>query len=234
MSCFKLPKGLIKDLEVLTRKFWWGYGDGNRKVHWVHWKKLCQDKDMGGMGFKEIEKFNDASLAKQVWRMINNPNSLRHRVFKARFFPTCSILEAKDSNTGSYVWKSILSARDVIQKGMVWRIGNGQNVRIKEDRWLPGSHRSPIISPLPTVAAKTKVQTLINPKLGVWRADRVNRLFLLQEAAAILGIPLSRWCPPEKIAWGCTPSGVFSTSSTYKLLVSGVDESQAETSNRYA
>ena len=117
MSCFKLPKGLIKYLEVLTRKFWWGYGDGSRKVHRVHWKKLCQDKDMGGMGFKEIEKFNDASLAKQVWRMINNPNSLRHRVFKARFFPTCSILEAKDSNTGSYVWKSILSARDVIQKG---------------------------------------------------------------------------------------------------------------------
>ena len=36
MSCFKLPKGLIKDLEVLTRKFWWGYGEGSRKVHWVH------------------------------------------------------------------------------------------------------------------------------------------------------------------------------------------------------
>ena len=80
-----------------------GIWDGNRKVHWVHWKKLCQDKDMGGMGFKEVEKFNDASLAKQVWRMINNPNSLRHRVFKARFFPTCSILEAKDSNIWSYV-----------------------------------------------------------------------------------------------------------------------------------
>ena len=114
MSCFKLPKGLIKDLEVLTCNFWWGYGDGSRNVHWVHWKKLCQDKEMGGMGFKEIEKFNDALLAKQVWRMINNPNSLCHRVFKARFFPTCSILEAKDSNSGSYTWKSILSARDGI------------------------------------------------------------------------------------------------------------------------
>ena len=225
MSCFKLPKGLIKYLEVLTRKFWWGYGDGSRKVHWVHWKKLCQDKDMGGIGFKEIEKFNDALLAKQVWRMINNPNSLCHRVFKARFSPTCSILEVKDSNTGSYAWKSILSARDVIWKGMVWRIGNGQYVRIKEDRWLPSSHRSPIISPLPTVAAETKVQTLINPELGVWRADCVNRLFLLQEVAAILGIPLSRQCPLDKIAWGCTPLGVFSTSSAYKLLVSRVDES---------
>ena len=65
------------------------------------------------MGFKEIEKFNDSLLTKQVWRMINNPNSLCHRVFKARFFPNCSILEAKDSSIGSYAWKSILSARDV-------------------------------------------------------------------------------------------------------------------------
>ena len=209
MSCFRLPKGLIKDLEVLTHKFWWRYGDGSRKVHWVHWKKLCQDKDMGGMGFKEIEKFNDALLAKQVWRMINNLNSLCHRVFKARFFPTCSILEAMDSNTGSYAWKSILSARDVILKGMVWRIGNGQNIRIKEDRWLPVSPKSPITSPLPTVAVETKVQTLINLELGVWRADHVNQLFLLQEVAAILGIPLSRRCPLDKIAWGCTPSGVL-------------------------
>ena len=60
----------------------------------------------------------------------------------------------------------------------MWCIGNKQNVRIKEDRWLPGSHKSPIISPLPSVAAETKVQTLINPELGVWRADCVNQLFL--------------------------------------------------------
>ena len=143
-------------------------------------------------------------------------------------------MEANDSNSGSYAWKSILSARDVIRKGMVWRIGNGQNVRIKEDRWLPGSPRRSILSPLPSVAAETKVQTLINPELGVWRADRVNQLFLPQEADAILGIPLSRRCPPDKIAWGCTPSGVFSTGSAYKLLASEVEDSQAETSNRSA
>ena len=57
--------------------------------------------------------------------MINNPDSLCHRVFKARFFPDCSILEAKDSTLGSYAWKSIIGARDVIREMMVWRIGNG-------------------------------------------------------------------------------------------------------------
>ena len=80
------------------------------------------------MGFKEIEKFNDALLAKQVWRMIKNPDSLCFTVFKARFFPNCSILEAQDSVVGFYAWKSIISAMDVIWKGMVWRIGNGQSV----------------------------------------------------------------------------------------------------------
>ena len=38
------------------------------------------------MGFKEIEKFNEALLAKQVWRMMNNSDTLSYKVFKARFF----------------------------------------------------------------------------------------------------------------------------------------------------
>ena len=113
-SCFKLPKGLIKELEVLISKFWWGHNRDSRKVHWVKWERLCKAKEVGGMGFKEIEKFNETLLAKQVWRMINNSDSLCYRVFRARFFPNCSILKAKDSIIRFYVWKSIIRARDVI------------------------------------------------------------------------------------------------------------------------
>ena len=148
MSCFKHPKGLVKELEILIRKFWLGYNGDNRKVHWVKRDRLCEAKEVGGLGFKEIEKFNDSLLAKQVWRMINNPNSLCHRVFKARFFPNCSILEAKDSTVSSYAWKSILSARDVICKSVVWRIRNGQSMRIKKDNWLPVKSHRKVISPL--------------------------------------------------------------------------------------
>ena len=77
------------------------------------------------MGFKEIEKFNDALLDKQVWCTMHNSDSLCYKVFKARFFPDCSILGAKDCTVGSYSWKSILSARDVVRKRMVWQAGNG-------------------------------------------------------------------------------------------------------------
>ena len=125
ISCFKLPKSLIQELETTIHKFWWGYNSDIQKNHWVKWECLCEAKENQCMGFKRIETFNDALLAKQVWRMIHNLESLCFKVFKAKFFLDCSILKDRESTQGSYAWKSILGAWDVIKKGMVWRIGNG-------------------------------------------------------------------------------------------------------------
>jgi len=153
---------LIKEIEVLICKFWWAYNGDSRKVHWLKWEKLCAAKEVGSLGFKEIKKSNMALLAKQVWRMLENPNSLCYKVFKAYFFPDCSILDAKESASGSYAWKSILSAREVIEQGMVWRIGDGRFVCIKEDKWLLGPVARPVSSPLPDIPPDAKVHSLID------------------------------------------------------------------------
>ena len=102
MGCFKLSIGLCNDIETLIRKFWWGHCGDSRKIHWFWWDELTKSKFVGGIGFRDLAMFNDSLLEKKTWRLLHNKNSLFYKVFKARFFPNCSIMEVKDSSSGSY------------------------------------------------------------------------------------------------------------------------------------
>ena len=82
------------------------------------------------MGFRDLKAFNLALLAKQGWRILQQPNSLVHRVYKAKYFPKETFLDAQVGRRPSYVWRSILAARDIIKKGSWWCIGNGQRIHI--------------------------------------------------------------------------------------------------------
>ena len=109
------------------------------------------------MGFKDLSRFNDALLAKQTWRLLHDKSSLFYRVFKARFFPTCSIMEATCPSSASYAWKSIIKGRDVIKRGVIWRIGDGRSIHIWGDRWLPQKNLALVLSPRLDGWAEAKV-----------------------------------------------------------------------------
>ena len=55
---------------------------------------MCYSKFEGGLGFRNLQAFNLAMLAKQAWRILTNPTSLIARVFKTRYFPYADILSA--------------------------------------------------------------------------------------------------------------------------------------------
>ncbi|XP_050258802.1 uncharacterized protein LOC126703770 [Quercus robur] len=110
-------KGLCDDIESMVRNFWWGQRQQEPKMNWVSWKTMCMPKAQGGMGFRNLQAFNKVMLAKQLWRILQNPNSLVARVLKAKYFPTKDILNANLGSSPSYSWRSIHSSLDVIRKG---------------------------------------------------------------------------------------------------------------------
>uniref|UniRef100_A0A2N9IZ60 Reverse transcriptase domain-containing protein n=1 Tax=Fagus sylvatica TaxID=28930 RepID=A0A2N9IZ60_FAGSY len=218
MHCFKLPKKLCSDLEGIIQNFWWGHKDAARKVHWLKWSSLCRPKCRGGMGFRELMKFNEALLAKQVWRLLHNKESLFYKVFKAKFFPHGTVMEARHSTCASYPWKSILNARHVITKGTRWRIGNGLSTRIWHDKWLPPPSSGNPITPPCVLPHDVCVSSLILDTPAIWNTSLIEQIFSPGDVQLITGLVLSSRRGEDKLIWSREKCGIYSVRSAYRLL----------------
>ena len=137
MSCFQLPKKTCRNLTSISSKFWWGAINGEKKVHWISWEKMCASKREGGLGFRDHEGLNQALLAKQAWQILTTPSSLCARVLKARYFKDESILSATIPSNSSFTYRNILHGRDLLREGLVWRVGDGSRINIHHDNWIP-------------------------------------------------------------------------------------------------
>ena len=160
------------------------------------------------MGFRDIAMFNDSLLAKQAWRLLKNPESLFYKVFKARFFPNCTILEAKHTSGGSHAWNSILHGRYILLRGCRWRIGNGKAVSIWQHHWLPRKHPPQVLSPMVDTLADAKVATLIEETSRQWNHEMIDGIFNPLEAELIKAIPLSRCEAEDSLFWPFTNNGI--------------------------
>jgi hypothetical protein len=174
---------------------------------------------MGGIGFRDLRKFNEAFLAKQVWRLMNDTSSLFYQVFKVKFFPHYSILETETKTRGSYAWQSIMKAREVILKGGAWRVGNGKSIKIWKHHWLLEDNHRSIITHGPQLLQECTVdQLILQPKME-WDTSVIDKLFLPYDAEAIKNIPLSDRAPSDMFCWTGTSNGCYTIKSGYQILL---------------
>ncbi|KAA3453480.1 reverse transcriptase [Gossypium australe] len=219
MSCFLFPKALCERIESKLAHFWWQKGAGKRGIHWCKWKYLCRPKEEGGLAFRNMAQFNLCLLAKQGWRLLLFPDSLVAQVFKAKYYSNSDFLNSRLGNSCSYVWRSIWATKDILQRGLIWRVGTGQDISISEDAWIPNYSNGRLLSRFVNLQCGN-VAELINSSKREWDKGLILNTFSVDVADLILRIPLSQYPHVDRVAWRGEPSGEFSVRSSYKLLQS--------------
>lgn len=119
----------------------------------------------------------------------------------------------------SYTWRSILHGFKALEKGLIWRVGDGTQVRIWEDPWIPCSVTRRPITPRGNVLL-SKVSELIDPATGGWDAQLVRDIFWDEDVTNILATP-TRMGRNDVIAWHFDTKGRFSVKSAYHVLEDG-------------
>ena len=131
-------------------------------------------------------------------------NSLLYRVLKAKYFPTGDFVHTSIGHNPSYTWRSLISAQRLVIEGLRWRVGNGANIKVWQDRWLPWGSSHSVISPRIFLSADTKVADLIDSSTAKWKSEVIDSLFIAHEAELIKKIPLSATLPADKLVWAKT------------------------------
>ena len=214
MSLFKLPKNLCNNINSSLTKYWWGQNKDERKIHWINWRRLCNHKKKGGMGFQDLHAFNLAMFAKQAWRLIHHTRSLFYRVYKARYFPRCSFLEAELGNNPSLFWRSLLVARDVIKARSQWQVGDGHTIGVSTHVWLNQAPRFRNAPP-----PNLLVCDLIDGQTRQWDRGKLFDIFERQTIKDILTIPLTGLHTQDCFFWKENRSRTFSVKSAYQVFL---------------
>ena len=107
--------------------------------------------------------------------------------------------------------------RNVLEKGLRWRIGNGEQLLVYQSQWIPRSITFQPISP-PSLSPDTIVAKLISEEQS--RKEAVIRQhFLKEDADQILKIPLPRQPKPDQVLWHYDKKGNYSVKSGYQVAM---------------
>jgi ribonuclease HI len=152
------------------------------------------------------------------------------RLYKARYFPNCSLFESKIGHNPSYAWRGIWKAREILMNGCRWKVGNGTKIKVMSEPWLRGHEEAWVSSPQTQGAYNITVNDLMVPNMKLWDKEKIESLFSADVAKNILEIPLFDMVEEDKLLWVDNLYGHYSVKSGYKLMldISGRMENLAQ------
>ncbi|XP_028097019.1 uncharacterized protein LOC114296888 [Camellia sinensis] len=137
-SLFILPKKVIREIESILRAFLWSGSELKTHSAKIAWDSVCTPKNEGGLGFKSLDIWNKAAIAKHVWFLFfGGEKSMWCQWVKSYLLKGRSFWRVKIPPDPSWVWRKIFSLRDWMSPLINHQIGCGTSTFLWYDNWHP-------------------------------------------------------------------------------------------------
>ena len=133
-----LPMKIINKVEQVMRDFLWrGQEQGHRGAK-VAWSKVTKPLAEGGLGIKRLTEWNKAAISKLIWQILQpRPTSSWAIWAKANLLKGRSFWDVSVPQDCSWTWRKVLSLRHLLRPYFRSVVGNGSEVFLWYDFWLP-------------------------------------------------------------------------------------------------
>ena len=199
----------------------------------ISWKDLCKSKEEGGLGIRDIRKFNYALMAKWKWRYISNEKGRWKEVLDSKYGLKLDngLVPVKYQ---SWWWRDLTSicreggGEGWFQDEVGWKIGSGDKIRFWEDMWVGNSKLKTLFPRLFSLSLNQghKVEEVGGWEGSVWRwtlSWRRGRFEWETLMESELGDLISRVTvmknEKDTLVWSSEATRCFTVSFAYECLV---------------
>jgi hypothetical protein len=124
-------------LEKVQRNFLWGSTNEVTKFHLVKWSSVCSPMKDGGLGIRNLRRFNQALLGKWLWRYATEREAYWRKVVEIKYGSMegdwCTKQVERPFGVG--VWKHIRRGWELFSKFIRFEVGDGTRIRFWQDVW---------------------------------------------------------------------------------------------------
>lgn len=222
MSCFLLSVSLCKRIQSVLTRFWWDGPDNKRKMSWVAWEKLTKPKAGGGLGIRDIQRFNQTLLAKLAWWILTKPNCLLARVLLVKYCQKQSFLDIATPSSCSHGWHGILHDHNLLKSNLGRAIGNDNTTCVWQYSWISLDRNIKPFGPIREEAMDLVVADLLTTDMR-WNVKRIEEL-LPEFTVEIQCLKPSNSVAEDIYVWQPTPSRDNATKSGYFTASMGLHQ----------
>uniref|UniRef100_A0A803NVY9 Reverse transcriptase zinc-binding domain-containing protein n=1 Tax=Cannabis sativa TaxID=3483 RepID=A0A803NVY9_CANSA len=152
--------------------------------------------------------------------------------FKARYFSTGSFLTASLGSNPSYIWRSVYEAKELVRAGVRRLVGDGSNIGILSEPWLPDELHPYIESSHPSLLRNT-VNALMKDGMVEWDEEVIKDVLSDSDQKLVWKVPLSNHSRRDSWYWMQDDSGLFTVKSMYSLLQAAKTSSNVPNNSRF-